>query len=97
MEWSTVLAPNPIGFEVNYRASSQNSYCGFLGTSWAGMLSFLFSRDSNFRGKNNRGRGNTGLHTASQRTTIHTFSGAYKEGGNFSEMPLNSGLSTKDI
>lgn len=31
VEWSTVLAPNSIGFEVNYRASFQNSYCGFLG------------------------------------------------------------------
>lgn len=61
------------------------------------MLSFLFFRDSTFRRKNSKGRGNTGLYMVSQKTAIHTFSGSYRGGGNFSGMPLNSRLSTKDI
>lgn len=64
---------------------------------WAGMLSFFFSRDSTFRRKTSRGRGNTGLYMVIQKTAIHTFSSSYRGGGNFSGMPLNSRLSTKDI
>lgn len=64
---------------------------------WAGMLSFFFPRDSTLRRKTSRGRGNTGLYMVTQKTAIHTFLSSYRGGGNFSGMPLNSRLSTKDI
>lgn len=66
---------------------------------WAGMPSFFFFffRDSTFRRKTSRGRGNAGLYMVIQKTAIHTFSSSYRGGGNFSGMPLNSRLSTKDI
>lgn len=34
------------------------------------MLPFLFNRNFNFRRKSSKGRDNTGLHTASQKTAI---------------------------
>lgn len=45
---------------------------------WAGMLSFFFFRDSTFRRKTSRGRGNAGLYMVIQKTAIHTFSSFYR-------------------
>lgn len=67
--------------------------CGFLGRyDVISLFQGLHLQEEKQQGQ----RQHWSLHV-SQKTAIHTFSGSYRGGGNFSGMPLNSRLSTKDI
>lgn len=71
MEWSTVFSTKSSWLWGQLWNEVPKLLLWFSGYHWAGMLSFLFIRNFNFRRKSSKGRGHTGIHCQAEGNYTH--------------------------